>query len=84
MRRSLENLIGNGVKYGTKHSPIKVTITNANQLVTITVHNEGAAIPQAEIPLLFQQYRRAKSAHESSQTGWGLGLTLVKGVVDAH
>jgi signal transduction histidine kinase len=44
----------------------------------------GPEIPKFEIALLFNQHRRAKSAQESGQPGWGLGLTLVKGVIDAH
>jgi len=33
---------------------------------------------------LFQSFKRSKSTQEGIKTGWGLGLTLVKGVVDAH
>jgi signal transduction histidine kinase len=46
------------------------------------VHNEGTPIPAEEVPILFQQFRRARSAEE--KTGWGLGLTVVKGMTDAH
>jgi signal transduction histidine kinase len=83
-RRAIENLIGNAVKYGTQGSPVKVSISGDDKSVNFSVHNEGSPIPEEEIPLLFKQYRRSKSAHESRQTGWGLGLTLVKGVADAH
>ena len=44
----------------------------------------GPAIPEKEMALLFQDFRRSRSAQEGTQTGWGLGLTLVKGVIDAH
>jgi len=84
LRRAVENLIGNAVKYGTADSPITITLKTGTAVVELTVHNEGAPISEAEIPLLFQIYRRARSAQESTKTGWGLGLTLVKGVVDAH
>ncbi len=50
----------------------------------IKVHNQGTPISEKELPLLFQHHRRTQSAHEGTKTGWGLGLTLVKGVVDAH
>jgi signal transduction histidine kinase len=46
------------------------------------VHNFGKAIPEEEQALLFQQYRRARSAE--TRTGWGLGLTVVKGMTEAH
>ena len=84
IRRALENLIMNAVKYSTPNTPITVSLKRLESQVEISIHNEGPAIPENEQPLLFQQYRRAKTAKESIKTGWGLGLTLVKGVMDAH
>ena len=84
LMRALENLIGNAVKYSTPNTPITVTLTATSTWVKWEVHNEGPEIPADELPMLFQDFRRAKSAHEGSATGWGLGLTLVKGVADAH
>ena len=84
IRRMIENLIGNASKYSTPETPITVSLKKLNQAVQIIIHNVGNPIPEKDQPILFQQYRRAKSAEESAKTGWGLGLTLVKGVVDAH
>lgn len=84
LRRVTENLVGNAAKYGESGKPITVSLSGSESMVKLVVHNEGLPIPEHEIPLLFQQYRRTKTARESSKTGWGLGLTLVKGVVDAH
>jgi len=84
LRRAIENLIENAVKYSTPDTPITLSLTNQKANVKIEVHNEGKPIPDKEIPLLFLQYRRAKSAEKSGKMGWGLGLTLVKGVVEAH
>ncbi len=84
LRRALENLIGNAVKYGALEEPITITLRANVTHVELEVHNEGQPIPESEISLLFQQYRRSKTAQEGVKTGWGLGLTLVKGVVDAH
>lgn len=83
-RRAVENLVGNAIKYGDKETPIKISVSHDQNSISVSVHNQGTPIPSDEMPLLFEQYRRAKTAHESNQTGWGLGLTLVKGVVDAH
>jgi signal transduction histidine kinase len=84
IRRATENLIGNALKYSPPASPVQVSMRLAESFLELKVHNTGPAIPEEELPLLFQQYRRSKTATESSKTGWGLGLTLVKGVVDAH
>ncbi len=84
LRRALENLIGNAVKYSTPETPITVFLQREKTGMELSVHNIGKPIAESEIPLLFQRFRRSKSAQEGSTTGWGLGLTLVKGVVDAH
>ena len=84
LRRALENLIGNAIKYGDPDSPIKVSVDRDSEFVAISVHNEGSPIPKGELAILFEQYRRSKTAQESEKTGWGLGLALVKGVVEAH
>ncbi|MGZ3694064.1 MAG: sensor histidine kinase [Bdellovibrionota bacterium] len=84
LKRTVENLMGNAVKYSTPQTPITVSLKKVDTSVRLTVHNEGVAIPEKEQPILFQQFRRAKSAQEGAKTGWGLGLTLVKGVVDSH
>jgi signal transduction histidine kinase len=76
----VENLIGNALEYGSPGAPITISLKREAASVEVAVHNRGVPIPSQEIPLLFQNFRRAKSAHE----GWGLGLTSVKGVVDAH
>jgi signal transduction histidine kinase len=83
LRRSLENLMGNAVKYGTPQSMITVCLRRKENDVEIAVHNSGKAISEKDIPFLFQQFRRTTSAKEGGKAGWGLGLTLVKGVVDA-
>jgi signal transduction histidine kinase len=84
LRRAIENLLGNAVKYGSPDAPITLSLRRAETAILVTVHNEGPPISEGEIALLFQQYRRSKSAQVGSKTGWGLGLTLVKGVVEAH
>lgn len=84
IRRAVENLMVNAVKYGAPNSPITLFVKQSDLGIELKVHNEGTPIPEKDVPQLFQYFRRSKSAQEGTQTGWGLGLTLVKGVVDAH
>lgn len=83
-RRALENLVGNAVKYGASEAPIAVSLQKADSSVTVTVHNEGNPIPQSDQSILFRSHRRAKSKHGKHVKGWGLGLTFVSGMVEAH
>jgi signal transduction histidine kinase len=82
--RILENLCSNGIKYGDPAKQISVGICTDAELVKISVHNEGPFIPQAEQATLFDPFKRAESAKSGQQKGWGLGLTLVKGLCEAH
>jgi len=82
IRRVIENLAINGVKYGAPDTPITLTLQRIETHISLTVHNEGAPIPLDAQSILFQQFRRTVSAEE--QTGWGLGLFLAKGIVEAH
>jgi signal transduction histidine kinase len=84
LRRAVENLIGNAVKYGSASTPITVSLERTKAGIELAVHNEGSVIAADEIPRLFKDFHRSKSAQEGSETGWGLGLTLVKGMADAH
>jgi signal transduction histidine kinase len=84
LRRVLENLLTNGAKYGAPATPVITTIEARGTEAWITVHNEGPPIPPAELDRLFDPFHRAGGARVQGKPGWGLGLTLVKGLTEAH
>ncbi len=84
IRRILENLCSNAVKYGSPDTPVIIAMLEDADNVFINVHNQGSIIPQSEIEKLFGQFQRSDAAVNSGQKGWGIGLTLVKGLVEAH
>ena len=83
LRRALENLITNAVKYGSVDRPITISLEKTNSNACIRVHNEGHSIPLKDQIILFDPYQRL-NAQYGNQQGWGIGLTLVKGIVEAH
>lgn len=83
LRRVIENLASNAVKYGTPQQLIKVSLHQDEETAQIAVHNYGDPIPDENLARLFEPFQRSQSSL-SSKKGWGLGLTLVKGVVEAH
>ncbi|HXH73451.1 MAG TPA: HAMP domain-containing sensor histidine kinase [Bacteriovoracaceae bacterium] len=85
LRRVVENLAVNGIKYGDLYTPVTISLSRfENDCFEIAVHNEGKVISSEDQKILFEPYRRTSSARLGQNKGWGLGLTLVKGIIDAH
>jgi signal transduction histidine kinase len=85
MRRVLENLLTNAVKYSNPESPITISIgVGKGDKMRMSVHNEGAALSPEDQVRIFRPFERGRSAEQSHQRGWGIGLTLVQGIIDAH
>jgi signal transduction histidine kinase len=83
-RRVIENLCNNAIKYGEELTPITVSVIGENERLVLSVHNEGNPLCLADQANLFDTFHRTESAKANVQLGWGLGLTLVRGVAEAH
>jgi len=84
IRRVLQNLITNAVKYGTPGTLIEVQLQKRNDLVLLSVHNQGKEIPLADQQKLFLAFQRTSESEKGPVKGWGLGLALVQGIAEAH
>jgi len=84
LRRIIENLCNNAVKYGSPEGPVTVSLRLANEKAFMEVQNWGDLISLEDQKSLFQQFRRAPKADGGVIKGWGIGLTLVRGVAEAH
>ena len=84
MRRALWNLASNGIKYGGPKTSVEIRVASTAGMVELAVHNEGPVIPAEDRAALFEPFSRAISVRAAAARGWGLGLTLVKGCVEAH
>jgi signal transduction histidine kinase len=84
IRRLVENLVTNAIKYGRSESFVTIKLSSVPSGVEISVHNEGNPIAPEEQKLLFSNYKRSQSAIDSGVKGWGIGLALVKGLAEAH
>jgi len=83
MRRAVENLAINAVKYGAPSRPITITVRQVHERAFILVHNEGSHIPPEQQESLFRAFQRL-SGDAGSQRGWGLGLAQVRAAAEAH
>lgn len=84
LRRVIENLVNNAVKYGSPDRPVTIALRQSQQGVRLMVHNEGEPIPARDQAGLFRRFTRTGAAQSGKKKGWGLGLALVQGIVHAH
>lgn len=84
LRRAIENLATNAIKYGAPDQPVTIALLQTPDQVEIIVHNHGNPIPPSQQQSIFDQFRRTKSADEGKAKGWGIGLTLVRGITESH
>ena len=88
-RRALNNLIGNALKYGTEGRWLGVSVAMAAGKsgapeVQVAVSDRGRGIDAADLPHIFEAFYRGADAKDRQIHGNGLGLSLVKGIVEAH
>jgi signal transduction histidine kinase/tetratricopeptide (TPR) repeat protein len=84
MKLAVNNLLDNAVKFSSENSEVKVTIEKQEGKLLLKIKDEGIGIPQNEQLQIFQKFYRGKDASLFSTTGTGLGLTIVKQIVEAH
>jgi signal transduction histidine kinase len=80
--RIVENLVTNALKYGEEQRPVTVRLRALGDCARIEVHNWGNPIPESELASLFESFERSHRSQD--RVGWGIGLTLVRGLAEAH
>lgn len=82
--RALNNLLDNALKFSPNKKEVEVHVKSDAENVIIQVKDRGIGIPQDELGKIFDKFYQGRSALKQSVKGTGLGLTLVKHVVEAH
>ena len=84
VREMVDNLVGNALKHGGAAGAVHVVVLPAGARVRIEVRDSGPGIPVEEQAALFERWSRLDSARRSGTSGFGLGLSIVKRLVEAH
>jgi signal transduction histidine kinase len=80
----ITNLVDNAIKYSPEKSEVKVTLKKDGDMLKISVTDHGIGIPDDFRDKLFQKFSRAHNAIQHQPNGNGIGLFLVKKIIDAH
>jgi len=85
LHRVIMNLIDNAVKYTENDNPVVIIrISQADDMVTIEVEDEGKGISEEYLPYIFERFYRTDKARSSMTEGSGLGLSISKQIIAAH
>lgn len=84
LEQVLQNLIQNGIKYSPEGGSIFVQVAQQQQHALVTITDCGIGIPQAALPRLFQRFFRADNADHHQISGLGIGLYVVREIIDLH
>jgi two-component system, OmpR family, sensor kinase len=84
LRRVVDNLIDNARKYSEPNSPILVKLGNEAGAIVLSVIDRGMGIDAKDLPHIFTPFFRTDRSRTRKTGGVGLGLTLVRRIVNAH
>lgn len=85
IQRIINNLLSNAIRHSEENTDITIDIKETPNNVVIAVSNMGDTIDEKDLPFIFERFYRAdKSRQHLSSSGAGLGLTIVRAIVNAH
>lgn len=84
IRLAFSNLVSNAYKYTEDNGIVEISVDDKQDWVSITVADNGIGIPQAEIDKIFNDFYRSSISKKLDIEGTGLGLSLVKKIVDKY
>ncbi|HLE13685.1 MAG TPA: HAMP domain-containing sensor histidine kinase [Anaerolineales bacterium] len=80
----LIQLIDNAIKFTQEGGSVRVTASSDKNEVALTVEDTGIGIPPERIPEIFEPFHQLDGAHTRRYSGTGLGLALVRRIIEAH
>jgi len=84
LEEAFSNLVNNAIKYTKNDGKIFVSVKQREKEIKIEVTDTGIGIAAEELPKIFNEFYRASNAKSNKIEGTGVGLTIVKEIVDAH
>jgi signal transduction histidine kinase len=84
LRQVLRNLIQNAHQYAPDGGTVRIDGERRGENIRLGVGNDGPGIPEGDLPYIFERFYRADKSRSRDSGGAGIGLAIVKGLVEAH
>ena len=85
MKKVINNIISNSVKYMDKpHGQIDIRILDESDFIRVEIEDNGKGIAQRDLQRIFERFYRTDASRNSAQGGRGIGLSIVKKIVEDH
>ncbi|MFP5288358.1 MAG: ATP-binding protein, partial [Thermoanaerobaculia bacterium] len=84
LQQVIWNLLSNAIKFTPKHGRVQVQLARVNSHVELTVSDTGPGIDEEFLPHVFERFRQADSSASRKYGGLGLGLAIVRHLVELH
>lgn len=84
IKQAFGNLISNAIKYSEENKTIKINLFQESDNTVLEIEDEGVGIPKDQQSKIFEKFYRVGQKETESISGTGLGLTVVKEIVEAH
>lgn len=84
IKQALTNLIDNAIKYSKAAKEVEILVKNREEEVEIAIKDKGIGIPEKEQQKIFKNFYRSAEAVKQFPDGVGLGLKIIKHIMDAH
>jgi len=85
MRRVINNIVSNSLKYTDKpQAEIRMKILDVGDFIQVELSDNGKGIATKDLPYIFERFYRADASRNSSKGGSGIGLAIVKKIVEEH
>lgn len=84
MKKVLENIITNAIRYSPNNAYINIDLAEKDNKYVFTIENEGVFIPEEDIKNIFNEFYRVDKSRNKKNGGNGFGLVIVKSILEAH
>jgi two-component system sensor histidine kinase ResE len=84
MEQVFTNLIDNAIRHTPEGGQITVRLEPVKQAIRIDISDSGTGIPEEDLPFIFERFYKADKARTRGSSGTGIGLSIVKNLIEAH